>query len=115
MRVISLHPDVLVATSRVWQTTCTIVRSGDEAFVVDSPVLPDELELLPTVAQQSGFAVEGLLATHHDWDHVLGRPLITAWRRPRPLEMPEAFLRVCVLASRRQRTPKRATTCRTKH
>jgi glyoxylase-like metal-dependent hydrolase (beta-lactamase superfamily II) len=36
-------------------------------------VLPDELELLPTVAQQAGFAVAGLLATHADWDHVLGR------------------------------------------
>src|SRR4051812_37422598 len=34
------------------------------------------------------------------------RPLITA-RRPRPLEIPEGFLRVCVLASRRQRPPGR--------
>ena len=73
MRVISVHPDVLVATSRVWQTTCTIVRSGDEAFVVDSPVFPDELEALPLVLQQTGFALSGLLATHGDWDHLLGR------------------------------------------
>ena len=40
MRVVGLHPDVLVASSRVWQTTCTIVRSGDECFVIDSPVFP---------------------------------------------------------------------------
>jgi glyoxylase-like metal-dependent hydrolase (beta-lactamase superfamily II) len=40
--------------------------------VVDSPVLPDELELLPTVAQQAGYSVVGLLATHGDWDHLLG-------------------------------------------
>ena len=73
MRVVSVHPDVLVATSRVWQTTCTILRGGDEGFVVDSPVLPDELELLPAVLEQTGFPFSGLLATHGDWDHLLGR------------------------------------------
>ncbi len=73
MRVVSVHPDVLVATSRVWQTTCTIVRSGDEAFVVDSPVFPDELELLPALLEQAGYGFSGLLATHGDWDHLLGR------------------------------------------
>jgi glyoxylase-like metal-dependent hydrolase (beta-lactamase superfamily II) len=36
-------------------------------------MLPDELELLPTVAEQSGFTVVGLLATHGDWDHLLGK------------------------------------------
>ncbi|MGI8624718.1 MAG: MBL fold metallo-hydrolase [Solirubrobacteraceae bacterium] len=73
MRVLAVHPDVVVATSRVYQTTCTLVRRGDEAFCVDSPVLPDELELLPTVAGQSEFTVVGLLATHADWDHLLVR------------------------------------------
>jgi glyoxylase-like metal-dependent hydrolase (beta-lactamase superfamily II) len=64
---------VLVATSRVWQTTCTIVRSGGEAFVVDSPVYPDELEVLPAVLEQAGFPLSGLLVTHGDWDHLLAR------------------------------------------
>jgi glyoxylase-like metal-dependent hydrolase (beta-lactamase superfamily II) len=73
MRVVAVHPDVLVATSRIWQTSCTIVRSGDEAFVVDSPVLPDELEVLPALLEQAGFRFSGLLATHGDWDHLLGR------------------------------------------
>src|SRR3954468_3918584 len=73
MRVVSVHPDVLVATSRVWQTTCTILRGGEEAFVVDSPVLPDELDVLPAVLEQAGFPFSGLLATHGDWDHLLGR------------------------------------------
>ncbi len=73
MRAISLHPDVLVATSEVWQTTCTAVRSGGEAFVIDSPVYPDELELLPTLMQQAQFSPTGLLVTHGDWDHLLGR------------------------------------------
>jgi glyoxylase-like metal-dependent hydrolase (beta-lactamase superfamily II) len=73
VRAVGLHADVVVITSRIWQTTCTLVRSGEEAFCVDSPVLPDELELLPAVAQQAGFGVVGLLATHGDWDHLLGR------------------------------------------
>lgn len=73
MRAVGLHPDVVVVTSRVWQTTCTLVRNGEEAFCVDSPILPDELELLPAVAQQARFTVVGLLATHADWDHLLAR------------------------------------------
>ena len=73
MRAVGLHRDVLVVTSRVWQTTCTIVRSGEEGFVIDSPVLPDELEMLPAVLEHSGFPFTGLLATHADWDHLLAR------------------------------------------
>lgn len=93
MRALAVHPDVLVVVSRVWQTTAAIVRApatappatgGDplspaataaprEAFLVDSPVYPDELELTAQVAGQAGFAVAGLLATHGDWDHLLGR------------------------------------------
>jgi glyoxylase-like metal-dependent hydrolase (beta-lactamase superfamily II) len=73
VRVVALHPDVLVATSRVWQTTSTVIRSGSEAFVVDSPIFPDELEVLPAVLEQAGFPFTGLLATHGDWDHLLGR------------------------------------------
>lgn len=61
----------MVLTSRVWQTNCALVRRGDESFCIDSPVLPDELELLPTVADQSNFPVMGRLCTHADWDHVL--------------------------------------------
>jgi glyoxylase-like metal-dependent hydrolase (beta-lactamase superfamily II) len=73
VRAVGLHEDVVVATSRVYQTTCTLVRSGGEAFCIDSPILPDELELLPALAEQAAFNVVGLLATHADWDHLLGR------------------------------------------
>jgi glyoxylase-like metal-dependent hydrolase (beta-lactamase superfamily II) len=75
VRAVGVHADVVVVTSRVWQTTCTLLRggAGEEAFVIDSPILPDELELLPAIAEQAGFAVAGLLATHGDWDHLLGR------------------------------------------
>lgn len=73
MRALALHPDVIVFVSDVWQTTCTAVRSGDEGFVIDSPVYPEELRAVPEVLQQAGFPVSGLLATHGDWDHLLGR------------------------------------------
>ncbi len=73
MRLLALHADVIVAVSRVWQTTCTAVRHGEEGFLIDSPVYPDELDALPDVLSQAGFPVSGLLATHADWDHLLGR------------------------------------------
>jgi glyoxylase-like metal-dependent hydrolase (beta-lactamase superfamily II) len=73
LRVVTLHADVFVATSRVYQTTCTAIRSGDEAFVIDSPIFPDELDVLPAVLERAGFGFSGLLTTHGDWDHLLGR------------------------------------------
>jgi glyoxylase-like metal-dependent hydrolase (beta-lactamase superfamily II) len=73
VRAVGLHADVVVAISRAFQTTCTLVRSGNEAFCIDSPVFPDELEILPAIADQAGFGVVGVLATHADWDHLLGR------------------------------------------
>jgi glyoxylase-like metal-dependent hydrolase (beta-lactamase superfamily II) len=55
---------------------------GEETFVIDSPVLPEELELLGALVQQAGFPQpRGMLTTHADFDHVLG-----------PLAFPEATL-----------------------
>ena len=68
-----MHGDVLVATSRLWQTNATVLRSGGEAMLIDSPYFPDELELLPELLEQAGFEVKALLATHADFDHLLGR------------------------------------------
>jgi glyoxylase-like metal-dependent hydrolase (beta-lactamase superfamily II) len=73
MRAIAVHEDVIVAIGAIWKTTCTAVRAGDEAFLIDSPILPDELEALPALLDQAGFAISGLLVTHADWDHLLGR------------------------------------------
>jgi glyoxylase-like metal-dependent hydrolase (beta-lactamase superfamily II) len=42
-------------------------------MLIDSPYFPDELELLPGVLQQAGFHVNALIATHADFDHLLGR------------------------------------------
>ncbi len=76
MRALSLHPDVVVVTSSVWQTSATLLRGPGEhpeSVLVDSPLLPVELDALRGLAEQGGFDVQGLLATHADWDHVLGR------------------------------------------
>ena len=82
MRAVSLHPDVLLVTSAVMQLNCAIVRGPEppeapslaEAFVIDSPALPEELDALPSVARTAGFpSPSGLLCTHGDWDHLLAR------------------------------------------
>jgi glyoxylase-like metal-dependent hydrolase (beta-lactamase superfamily II) len=73
VQVVALDPGVIVARSVKWQTTCTLLHRGDETFIVDSPVFPDELDALPALASQAGFGIVGLLATHADWDHVLAR------------------------------------------
>jgi glyoxylase-like metal-dependent hydrolase (beta-lactamase superfamily II) len=115
VRAVSLHLDVIVVTSQLFQAHCTLVRgprgdgpapsaagelavsqwrpdgedvvgggsgAADEAFVIDSPVLPEELELLGALVEQAGFPTpQGLLATHADFDHVLA-----------PIAFPEATL-----------------------
>jgi glyoxylase-like metal-dependent hydrolase (beta-lactamase superfamily II) len=87
VRAISLNRDVLVVTSAVLHVNCVIVRGpvdgeggiseaelAGETFVIDSPVLPDELDALAALIEQARFpAPNGLLATHGDWDHLLGR------------------------------------------
>lgn len=73
MRAVSVHEDAIVVTSLMWQTTSTAIRAGGETMLIDSPYFPDELELLPTVLAQSGFEPTALLATHGDFDHLLGR------------------------------------------
>jgi glyoxylase-like metal-dependent hydrolase (beta-lactamase superfamily II) len=76
VRAVAVHRDALVVTSRLWQTTCTALRAPGgcgEAVLIDSPYFPDELELLPVLLEQAGFTPSGLLATHGDWDHLLGR------------------------------------------
>lgn len=73
MRVVAVHRDAVVATSRIWQTNAVALRAGGEAMLVDSPYFPDELDLLPQVLAQAGFEPVALLATHADFDHLLGR------------------------------------------
>jgi glyoxylase-like metal-dependent hydrolase (beta-lactamase superfamily II) len=73
VRAVSVHSDVLVLTSRMWQTAATALRAGGECVLIDSPYFPDELEALPGLLAGAGFEPDGLLATHADFDHLLGR------------------------------------------
>jgi glyoxylase-like metal-dependent hydrolase (beta-lactamase superfamily II) len=73
VQVVALDAGVIVARSVKWQTTCTLLHHGEETFVVDSPVFPDELDALPGILGQAGWGLSGLLVTHGDWDHLLGR------------------------------------------
>jgi glyoxylase-like metal-dependent hydrolase (beta-lactamase superfamily II) len=57
----------------MWQTNAVALRAGEEAMLVDSPYFPDELEALPGVLAGAGFEPDALLATHADYDHLLGR------------------------------------------
>jgi glyoxylase-like metal-dependent hydrolase (beta-lactamase superfamily II) len=73
LRVLAVHADVIVVVSDIWQTSCIAVRSGEEGFVIDSPILPNELDALPSLLEEARFPVSGLLSTHADWDHLLAR------------------------------------------
>ncbi len=73
MRAVSVHSDAIVVTSLLWRTTATAIRNGEESMLVDSPYFPEELELLPAILGQAGFEPTALLATHADFDHLLGR------------------------------------------
>jgi glyoxylase-like metal-dependent hydrolase (beta-lactamase superfamily II) len=73
LRAVSVHPDALVVTSRIWQTNAVALRAGGEAMLVDSPYFPDELEALPGLLAGAGFEPDALIATHADFDHLLGR------------------------------------------
>jgi glyoxylase-like metal-dependent hydrolase (beta-lactamase superfamily II) len=73
LRAVSAHPDALVITSRMWQTNAVALRAGEESMLIDSPYYPDELEALPGLLAGAGFEPDALLATHADYDHLLGR------------------------------------------
>jgi glyoxylase-like metal-dependent hydrolase (beta-lactamase superfamily II) len=78
LRAVSVHRDAIVVTSRMWQTNAVALRAESglrttEAMLVDSPYFPDELEALPGLLAGAGFEPDALLATHADFDHLLGR------------------------------------------
>jgi glyoxylase-like metal-dependent hydrolase (beta-lactamase superfamily II) len=73
LRAVSVHRDALVLTSLLWQTNAVALRAGGEAMLVDSPYFPEELEALPDLLAGAGFEPDALLATHGDFDHLLGR------------------------------------------
>jgi glyoxylase-like metal-dependent hydrolase (beta-lactamase superfamily II) len=73
LRAVSLTENALLITSAFWQTNAVALRAGGEALLVDSPYLPEELDALPGLLAGAGYEPDGLIATHGDFDHVLGR------------------------------------------
>ena len=73
MRAVSVHRDALVLTSLLWQTNAVALRARGEAMLIDSPYFPEELEALPDLLAGAGFEPDALVATHADFDHLLGR------------------------------------------
>ena len=69
----------------MWQTNAVALRANKgersaagrsrttEAMLIDSPYFPDELEALSGLLAGAGFEPDALLATHADFDHLLGR------------------------------------------
>src|SRR3954465_2285372 len=83
-------------------------RPGRLAGLLQSPPTPrrpqpQDTHCSPHRAEQSPRVLH--LVGPHASTHAAMRPLIIAWRCPRPLKSTEGFLWVCVLASRRQRPP----------
>ena len=74
MRQTRLNDAALVLTSALWQVNAVALQLADGATVlVDSLVLPGELEELPGVLKEAGLEPEALVVTHAHFDHVLGR------------------------------------------
>src|SRR5262245_38493342 len=71
LRRVDVADDLTVFTSRVWQTNCTLIRSGRAAVVIDALPFPDELRHFATLVGQEDVEVETVLVTQSDWDHVV--------------------------------------------
>jgi len=65
---------VLVATSRRYATTSTVVVSDDRAVLVDPAWEPDELAALADAVQARGLTIAAGLSTHAHHDHLLWHP-----------------------------------------
>lgn len=65
---------VLVATSRRYATTSTVVVSGDRAVLVDPAWDPDELAGLADAVRARGLTIGAGVATHAHHDHLLWHP-----------------------------------------
>lgn len=67
-------PGVLVATSRVMQTTSTVVVDADRALLIDPGWMPDELDALAAALRERSLTVAEGFATHAHHDHLLWHP-----------------------------------------
>jgi glyoxylase-like metal-dependent hydrolase (beta-lactamase superfamily II) len=74
-RLAELAPGVLVATSRRYSTTSTVLLDGAGGAVVIDPAWdPDELAQIPADLSALGVRCVGGVATHEHYDHVMWHP-----------------------------------------
>ena len=74
-RLVEVAPGVLVATSRRYLTTSTVLLDGQGGAVVIDPAWdPDELEAIPADLDALGVRCVAGLATHEHYDHVMWHP-----------------------------------------
>jgi glyoxylase-like metal-dependent hydrolase (beta-lactamase superfamily II) len=85
--------------SALWETSSLLLIDGDRAVAVDPGVRPKEIEAIAARAHDEGAAVEDVLATHSDWDHVAG---IAAFPDSRASMGPAAAERVAGGDARRE-------------
>lgn len=69
--VIEVTAGVWVVTSRLYQTTSTIVAWDDKALLIDPAWTPDELEGLAATIADLGLSVTCGYSTHAHYDHLL--------------------------------------------
>lgn len=58
--------------SSLWETSSLLLVDGNRAVAIDPGVLPDEIAAVAERARDEKVTVEHVLATHSDWDHVVG-------------------------------------------
>ncbi|SIR96317.1 MBL fold metallo-hydrolase [Microbacterium sp. RURRCA19A] len=91
--MLALHevaPGVLVATSRVMQTTSTVVVEAGRALLIDPAWMPDELDALVASLRERGLTVAEGFATHAHHDHLLWHPefgSVPRWASARTAEL----------------------------
>ncbi|MEO6701165.1 MAG: MBL fold metallo-hydrolase [Jatrophihabitantaceae bacterium] len=88
--LIEVASGVLVATSRRYATTSTIVVSATTAMLVDPAWEPDELAAIADALAERGLRVGAGFATHAHHDHLLWHPRfgdVPRWASARTVEL----------------------------
>ena len=71
MRTQRLPGGALLLTSALWQVNAIALPLDGGAVLVDSVVLPEELDALPGILNAAGLEPHALVATHAHFDHLL--------------------------------------------
>jgi glyoxylase-like metal-dependent hydrolase (beta-lactamase superfamily II) len=67
-----INPHLWVAQSRSLHLNSGIFIGGGQGCLVDPGLLPDEIERIARFVREQGAALQTIILTHSDWDHILG-------------------------------------------